>query len=135
MSYITLGVFLFYGLILHFLGDYIFQDNWMATKKTSSFFPAFIHAIVYSLPFMFLLSFHPLSLVIPITHFFIDRYRLAVYWIKLVNNNWDSSNLGYSEETPVWLSTWLMIIIDNTFHIIINSVTITLYYLILMKHL
>ncbi len=108
------------GFILHFLGDYIFQSSWMANEKTKYFTPAAIHALIYSFPFMLITS--PLAwLVVLITHFFIDRYRLAVYWVKLINDGWKSNNHGYPETTPVWLSTWLLFIVDNTFHIIINT--------------
>jgi hypothetical protein len=65
-----------------------------------------------------------LALVVFATHFFIDRYRLAVYWIKLVNWNFQSSNFGFPEDVPKFLSIWLMIIIDNIFHISINSLCI-----------
>lgn len=117
------------GLLFHFIGDYIMQNDWMAQNKTKSFLPAFIHATIYSLPFLFVASL-PFWTVIYSTHFFIDRYRLAQYWIRLVNWNWDwtVNNYGYSKETPPWLSTWLMIIVDNTWHIIINSTMIYLSY-------
>ncbi len=31
---------------------------------------------------------------------------------------------GYPEDTPDWLSVWLLIITDNTLHIIINGLAI-----------
>lgn len=121
----------------------------MATKKTSNIFIATIHGLIYGMPFVILLNlnyfselpsisslvsngipqtifdnFNYLALLIPATHIIIDRYRLAVYWIKLVNWNWKSTNFGYEDGTPMWLSMWLMIIVDNTFHIIINSIVI-----------
>lgn len=37
----------------------------------------------------------------------------------------NDTTTGFSEETPIWLSTWLMIIIDNTFHITINYLCLT----------
>ena len=121
LEYILLGV------LFHFIGDYLTQNNWMAQNKTKSFLPAFIHATIYSLPFLFIVTL-PFWSVIYVTHFFIDRYRLAQYWIRLVNWNWDMSvnNYGFSKETPAWLSTWLMIIIDNLWHIIINTAVIYL---------
>jgi hypothetical protein len=38
-------------LLLHLVGDYIFQSHWMATEKTRHSYPALYHAIIYSLPF------------------------------------------------------------------------------------
>lgn len=113
------------GILFHFLGDYIFQNNWMANNKTSKNLPAFIHATIYSLPFILFLNINfYFWLIIYISHYLIDRYRLAVYWVKLVNWNWKSKNFGFKESVPMWLSCWLMIIIDNIFHICINTLCI-----------
>lgn len=118
---------LYFGLLFHFVGDYLLQNDWLANKKTQSHLPAFIHATIYSLPFI-LVVHNPyvwLCLVF-MTHYFIDRFRLAVYWIKLVNWNWNSKNFGYADDKPLWMSVWLMIIIDNTFHVLFNTLAIVL---------
>ena len=44
---------------------------------------------------------------------------------KIAPNKWwpswkDCSVNGYNKDIPVWLSTWLLIITDNTIHLIIN---------------
>ena len=111
------------GLILHFVGDYLLQNDWMAQEKTKQHKAAFIHAFIYSIGFYFLVGFLG-WLVIFFTHFLIDRYRLATYWIKLVNWNWQSTNFGFDNNKPLWMSVWLMIIIDNVWHILINTVVI-----------
>lgn len=64
-------------LILHLLGDYVLQSDWMANNKTSSHKAAAAHAITYSIPFLVLSPSVLAFAVILITHFFIDRYRLA----------------------------------------------------------
>ena len=114
------------GLILHLLGDYLTQNHWLATNKTSNSIIALCHVVIYSLPFLFITSLYAVAIIL-ITHFFIDRFRLAQYWIKFVNWNWKSTNFGYSEDVPKFLSIWLMIIVDNVFHISVNSLSI--YYL------
>lgn len=119
----TIELTLIISFIFHLLGDYIFQNHWMAVNKTKEDFPALVHATIYSLPFLFLVHWQCWFIIL-ITHFYIDRYRLATYWIKLVNWNWKSTNNGYDDNVPVWLSTWLMIIIDNIIHIIINTLVI-----------
>lgn len=44
------------------------------------------------------------------------------------NHDWeDCKATGYYLGNPVWLSTWLMIITDNTLHVLING--IVLYYI------
>jgi hypothetical protein len=77
-------------LILHLIGDYLTQSDWMANNKTKANLPAMAHALVYSLPFLILTRHAPgpalAGTTILVTHFFIDRYRLARYivWAK----NW-----------------------------------------------
>ena len=87
------------GFILHFVGDYLLQNDWMAAEKTKNNGVALVHAGIYSMPF-FLLAPSFWWLLIFGTHFFIDRYRLAQYWIRLVNRKWDGDNFGFSEEKP-----------------------------------
>jgi len=71
-------------LILHLIGDYVTQSDWMAQNKTKRFAPAAAHAVVYSLPFLLLGPSWLAFAVILVTHFLIDRYRLArfVVWLK-----------------------------------------------------
>ena len=115
---------LFYGLVAHMIGDYIIQNDFIAIEKTKKTVYALIHVALYAIPFYFIVGFsYPLLLIIA-SHFFIDRFRLATYWIKLINWNWNSKNFGFNKEKPMWMSVWLMIIYDNIFHIIINSIAI-----------
>jgi hypothetical protein len=118
-------------LILHLIGDYITQSDWMAMNKTKAHLPALVHALVYSLPFLFLVgSAHnpPLAwAVIFVTHFLIDRFRLARYvvwaknWIGPGNRPWaECTATGYPPGRPDWLCVWLLIIADNTMHLTIN---------------
>jgi len=112
------------GFLAHLAGDYIFQNDYIANEKTKRTIPALIHVFLYGIPFYFIVGFSYELLIIVVTHFFIDRFRLAVYWIKLINWNWNSKNFGFSESKPLWMSVWLMIIYDNSFHILINTLTI-----------
>lgn len=114
-------------LLFHFIGDYLTQTNWMANNKTKSWWPAFVHAFVYTLPF-FLLTQSPLALfVILFTHFLIDHFRLARYvvffknWVTEPTLKWkDCSATGYPAETPAWMAVWLLIWADNAIHMAIN---------------
>jgi hypothetical protein len=143
------GIIFMEQLLLHLFGDYILQSDWMASNKTTSSIPAFVHATVYSLPFL-LLTRSPLALfVIWSTHFIIDRFRLAKYvvWVKngmrppqwmrdfdvfseaarkdRFKDSWENCKAtGYPSETPIWLSTWLLILADNTLHLGINYLSI-----------
>ena len=114
-------------LILHLIGDYVTQTDWMAKTKTSNSVAAGSHAIVYSLPFLLLQPSATAFAVILLTHFFIDRYRLARYLVFVKNKvtspslKWeDASGTGYHKDDPPWLSVWLLIAADNTLHLTIN---------------
>lgn len=113
-------------LLLHLIGDYITQSDWMANNKTKAGWPAWCHATVYSLPFL-LLCDQWAFLVIWLTHFLIDRYRLARYVVFAKNflgwpwPKWgDCKATGYPSERPAWLAVWLLIAADNTLHLAIN---------------
>jgi len=118
-------------IILHLVGDYITQTDWMANEKTKRTWAAFVHATIYSAPFL-LLTQSPLALfVIWFSHLLIDRFRLARYvifaknWITDHSLTWeDCQATGYPSATPPWLSVWLMIIADNTMHLAINYASI-----------
>lgn len=118
-------------LILHLIGDYLTQSNWMAQNKTKNSFAAGAHALVYSAPFLLLIGSTPrpalAGVTILVTHFLIDRFRLARYvvWVKNFigpgNLPWrECSATGYPPDCPAWLAVWLMIIADNTLHLAIN---------------
>lgn len=66
-------------LLAHIVGDYLLQSDWMAREKTRRSVAAAVHALVYSVPFLFL-GPSPLAwLAIAWTHFVIDCWRLARY--------------------------------------------------------
>lgn len=112
-------------LIVHLIGDYLFQTAWMANYKAGAWKPAFIHALVYSLPFIILTQSWPALLCIFITHLFIDRFRLPKYWIWVREGcKGKITDTGFPEGVPPFISVWLFIITDNAFHIIINFLSI-----------
>lgn len=125
-----------WAIYLHFIGDYITQSHWMATTKTGAWFPAICHGVIYTLPFLFLTQSIIALVVIGGTHIIIDHYRLARHfvWAKnmilspfSVRVPWSEAKQynGFSKDTPIWLSTWLMIIVDNVLHVSINAAALT----------
>jgi len=119
-------------LLAHLVGDYVLQTNWMANNKATQSLATLVHAIVYTLPFLFLTT-NPISLAVIVgTHFFIDRYRLARYviWVRNIpfpgHRPWsECKETGFPAGLPPFMATWLLIIVDNTIHIIINGLAIT----------
>jgi hypothetical protein len=121
-----------FGLIAaHFVGDYVLQSHWMATEKVKRWWPAIVHGAVYTLPFIFVTQSIPALLVIGGTHVLIDHWRLAKYvnWAKNQIGPKDSrpsfeeamANGGFAASTPVWLSSFLLFVVDNTMHFLINA--------------
>jgi len=137
----------------HMVGDYLLQSDWMATRKTSSWVAALVHVATYCIPFGVLLwlvgggsSRWWGLLVVGLTHLVIDRFRLARYvcWAKnflaprwildddlqggvryLRNQPWEDCKLtGYPSGRAAWMTTWLMIIADNTLHVGINGLAL-----------
>lgn len=123
-------------LVAHLAGDYLLQSHWMAVEKTKRWWPAAVHAVTYGLPFVFLVPSVWAWLVIVGTHAAIDRYRLARYLVLVKNQLAPAGHrprqqdcdpaTGFPAATPVWLSTWLLIIADNTLHVMINLLAVTL---------
>lgn len=117
-------------LLLHLMGDYVTQSDWMAQNKTKNSLAALCHATIYSLPFLLIGSAWA-YLIIWLTHFLIDRFRLARYLVFAKNflgwpwPKWeDCKATGYPSATPPWMAVWLMIIADNTLHLAINWASI-----------
>jgi hypothetical protein len=120
-------------LLAHLVGDYLTQSHWMATEKTKRWWPAWAHAITYGLPFILITRSVPALVVIVATHAVIDHYRLArhIVWAKnflapkAYWHPWsECSATGYHQDQPAWLAVWLMIIADNTMHLVINAASV-----------
>jgi len=126
-------------LICHAVGDYVLQNHTMAVRKTASWFWTAIHATLYTVPFVIVFGFSWAIPIIGVTHAVIDRYRLANLWVHF----WGTGCEGWvmrqfrarrprkinetqplEMDAPPWLSVWLMIIVDNVFHVIINAVSL-----------
>ncbi len=132
---------MFWQLIAHLIGDYFLQSDWMAVEKTKKNLAALAHVATYVVPFLFLTQ-SPVALAVIVgTHFVIDRWRLARYicWAKnwlaprwiddngtMVRNiEWKHCTpTGYTQDKPLFLSVWLLIIVDNTMHILCNALAL-----------
>ena len=128
-------------IVAHLIGDYILQSHWMATEKTKRSVAAAVHAVTYTLPFLFITQSPEALAIILVSHFFVDRFRLARYVVWLKNGPFAGIDFsggdyqgrmvwkpltatGYQDDVPAWLSVWLLIIADNTIHIVFNGLAI-----------
>lgn len=113
-------------LLAHLVGDYLLQSHKEAVNKTSNTWWALFHSIKYAMPFLLLANSCLALSTIVITHFFIDRFRLAKYinWLKNFDFDKNITPTGYPNNVPEWLSGWLLIITDNILHLLINYLAI-----------
>jgi len=110
---------------LHMVGDYVTQNNWMANNKTSNslkgYIACFIHALIYSIPFLIIGSISAVFIIF-VTHFLIDKYRLAKYLVQI--KNWCFTPSGFPESTPSFIAVWILFIVDNIIHVSINYLSL-----------
>ncbi|MFT9847146.1 DUF3307 domain-containing protein [Aneurinibacillus sp. REN35] len=100
-------------LLAHLVGDYLLQTEWMAKYKAERWLPLLAHCLVYTMVvalFAFLwlpdgLSTWGIALIF-ISHIILDRRTLVAFWYKRIMRVTDAS------------SKWLMIIVDQTFHLL-----------------
>lgn len=106
-------------LIGHLVGDYLFQTGWMATNKMKRWSALLVHSAVYTIViygFGLLsggLSPAAIALVF-VSHVFIDKGFFVVTWTK------------YIQTPPPSEFKWLTIVADQTFHLIILGIAISL---------
>lgn len=125
-----------FGLLImaHMMGDYLFQNDWMAQHKTvkdgESVFAArgllncIVHCLIYTACVGFVCAvasprpFGALGLgFVFVTHVLMDRYRLATVWMDLVGQH------GFKEH----MSPWSVIIVDNSIHLLCSFIVMVAY--------
>lgn len=130
-------------LLCHLVADYWLQNDWMATNKKKYWFPAIVHGVIYTLPFILLTRSIPALLVICITHVIIDHTNIVGKLNQLKNWNFESEYVGYFKNKsgrlevsgmtlndgynnrPLFIRIWLIIIQDNILHLVINYCALT----------
>lgn len=114
--------------LAHLVGDYVLQSHYEATQKMDHWTPAVTHAVKYSAAFLPLTRDVRALAVIGGTHLLLDHYRLAKH-VNFAKNQLapkayrpvDLANAGSTAETPQGLAMALMIVTDNTIHMLINE--------------
>jgi len=124
-------------LLAHLVGDYWLQSMWMGVNKSKKTSICLFHCALYTLPFLFLTTNSCALSLIFATHFVQDRWQLARYFIWLKNHlnpeldypsfdqcgttgYYDDWNGSKKNAAPKFLTTWLYIITDNSYHLICN---------------
>lgn len=126
-------------LLCHLVGDYWLQNDWMALNKKKQWFPAIVHGIIYTLPFLLLTRSILALSIICISHIVIDHTNLVGRLNQLKNWNFENELVAYTQKIgfgksksismnlndgyngrPLFIRIWLIIIQDNILHLLIN---------------
>ncbi len=96
-------------LLGHLAGDFLFQTRWMALQKVSNLKALLSHSLIYILFIglfsLFFGGLHYLSyILIFVVHLVLDRKSPVRWWTERIT--------GSNEE-------WLLVIVDQVFHIFI----------------
>lgn len=104
----------FFLLLGHLIGDYVVQNDWMAANKTTRTLPCLVHCLLYTLAVwacsFWWMPWWGLAVCFAL-HFPVDRWRLAVWWMKNVS--------GQKAFATGPLAPWSFIVVDNVGHLIV----------------
>jgi hypothetical protein len=75
-------------LLGHLIGDYLFQNKWMAMNKNASHFKCFVHCIIYTLT-LCVVTLPVIKnwwwpFIVFASHYPIDRWGLADRWMLFI---------------------------------------------------
>lgn len=108
-------------LISHLFGDFVFQNDWMASNKgvqnKKGYISCFVHCLVYTIFFYSQATFLQLMLIF-LSHFLIDKFRLAFLWCNYFK-------VGARLEQGNWLKIYLIFMVDTAFHLACNYIILT----------
>ena len=97
-------------LLAHFIGDFLLQSDWMATRKKQSNIACSIHVILYMLPFIFVELSLIQFILIAFQHWIQDRSKFIAWYCKTFGI--------FQGELKQKVLPWGHFIIDQIFHVI-----------------
>lgn len=96
--------------IAHLIGDYLWQNDWMAQNKKKRTLPCLVHVALYTLAIFIFTSWPWWALVIvAVTHFIQDRTTIVNWYMRGIGQKSFAENMG----------PWSVIIVDNVFHLVL----------------
>ena len=127
------------GILLgHLLGDYVFQNQWMALSKNRNTGRCLVHCAVYTACVCILTSSNLWwQAIVFLSHFPIDRWSLGERWLKLIRGRSieefirnGHEDLGLPAEATAeqrhnyvaargGFSALVFAAVDNTFHVVL----------------
>lgn len=103
---------LVWGIVLHLVGDWLFQNDWMAFNKMSLRHPAgYVHAAIHAGLLLLIFPWYA-AFVVGVTHMLIDTRKPTIWWMKHIKQ--------MTTEGPhvVMVEIWL----DQVEHVVILAI-------------
>lgn len=107
-------------ILAHFIGDFLFQNDWMAVNKKKSNWVCTVHVFLYMLPFLLVELNWFQFLLIAVQHWLQDRTKFVGWWCRTMGSfqtelkhNALIGNNQYSLILP-----WGHFVVDQIFHFI-----------------
>jgi len=104
-------------LIGHLVGDYILQNDWMAQNKKKSWFPCFVHCVLYTLAVMLFTGWNIVwAPAVFVSHYIFDRTGIVMWYMKITKKTIPD---GQSMSDPkVMFFPLVYVGVDNTLHLV-----------------
>ena len=96
-------------LIGHFVGDFLFQNDWMAERKKQNSLICAFHCLIYTMWLSIFTQWPWWALLAAgVQHFIQDRTQIIKYWMKFMGQE-------RFMEPPMW--PWSQIAVDQIWHL------------------
>jgi hypothetical protein len=113
----------YWAITAHLVGDFVFQVNYMAARKTGDRLVALCHVVAYTA------CFYPVTrdwvdlAIIFVTHYAIDHWRLAAWWAAFINRQYSLCwGLRWvTQMGEIRTPFFAIICIDQAFHLLCNG--------------
>ena len=110
--------------VCHLIGDWLFQNDWIADRKTRMPWVRALHVTIYCVPFVVLfavLGYSAWALAIAwiwVTHFWIDSYKPLMWFRRLGGDKlaFDKEQFRDAFKTP--RGFFVYVTYDQIFHLI-----------------
>lgn len=112
-------ILLVWGVMVHLIADWLFQNDWMAIHKIDLRHPAaWVHSGIHTLGLCLIFSW-PVALLIGFTHLLIDTRKPLLWWMRVIKR------IPKDTRFPI-VEIWL----DQVMHITVLAVVVlALYFL------
>ena len=104
-------------LIAHLVGDYLFQNRWMALNKHKNAWVCALHSAIYALSVVFICGwFDWRGVILALTHYCIDYLCVGARWRQFYSHDTETPWIILSDNTMHLLILWVLSLIEEANH-------------------